>query len=130
MGDNRVNNQMISVIDDDEPTRRALVDLMCAKGFNASAFASAEAFLASDAFRTSQCIITDIQMPGLSGIDLKRCLDAEACVTPVIMITARLERRIKEEAALNGAFCFLAKPFQISDLLACVDNALGIGGGK
>jgi FixJ family two-component response regulator len=120
---------MISVIDDDEPTRRALVDLMRAKGFNANCYASAEDFLRADARRYSRCIITDIQMPGLSGIDLKRRLNAEAVRTPVIMITARLERRFKQEAANCGAFCFLAKPFAISDLFDCVNRALATGEG-
>ncbi len=122
-----MNDPVISVIDDDEATRDALVDLMRAKGLDACCYASAEEFLGSEAHWSSRCIVTDIQMPGMSGIDLKRRLDAEDCRTPVIMITARLEQRIQRQVADCGAFCFLAKPFPIGELFACVQKALASG---
>jgi len=120
-----VSERIISIIDDDGPTRSALAGLMEAKGFAAHAYASAEEFLASGAAGTSDCIITDIQMPGLSGIDLKQRLDAASCPTPVIMITARLEQRLHDSAKASGAFCLLLKPFKADALLACVERAIG-----
>jgi FixJ family two-component response regulator len=115
---------MIAIIDDDEQTRSALAGLMRAKGFDARAFASAEEFLDAGASSESQCVITDIQMPGLSGIDLKRRLDSIHCTVPVIMITARTEKLLHDQAIASGSFCLLRKPFRTDALLACVERAL------
>jgi len=119
-----VNEPIISIIDDDEPTRSALAGLMRAMGFDAKVYGCAEDFLKARACETSQCIITDIHMPGLSGIELKQRLDAENCRTPVIMITARREERLHRLAMAGGAFCFLCKPFKSDVLIACVERAL------
>ena len=118
---------MIVVIDDDEATRQSLVDLMRARGLVARCYASAEEFLGSETHYASQCIVTDIQMPGMSGIELKHHLDAESCRTPVIMITARLDRRVQQDAIASGAFCFLAKPFPMGELFSCVQRAIAAG---
>jgi FixJ family two-component response regulator len=123
-----LKDRIIAIIDDDGPTRSALVGLMTAKGFLAQAYASAEAFLESGAAGRSACIITDIHMPGLSGIDLKRKLDADQCTVPVIMITARLEQRLQRNAIASGAFCLLLKPFKMDALLDCVERALAGSG--
>jgi FixJ family two-component response regulator len=98
--------------------------LVCASGYQALVYDSAESFLASPARTQSSCIITDIQMPGLTGIELKQRLDAIASNTPVIMITARVEERIHLQARNSGAFCFLRKPFKASALMDCVRRAL------
>ena len=119
-----MNDPVISIIDDDEATRSAVSALMRASGYNAVAYDSAEHFLASAASDGSDCIITDIQMPGLTGIELKRRLESEACATPVIMITARVEERLLAEARASGAFCLLRKPFKASALIECVRRAL------
>jgi FixJ family two-component response regulator len=119
-----VKDAVISVIDDDEATCSAVAGLMRAKGFSVSAYHSAEDFLRAGAGEASQCIITDIQMPGLSGIELKQRLDTENCKTPVIMITARLEQRLHNLALASGAFCLLRKPFKAAALIACVEKAL------
>jgi FixJ family two-component response regulator len=118
---------VISVIDDDGAARAAVVALMRAKGFETRSFVSAEEFLLADASETSQCIITDIQMPGLSGIELKQKLDACNCKTPVIMITARVEPRLHSLALASGAFCLLRKPFKANTLIECVERALACG---
>jgi FixJ family two-component response regulator len=119
-----VRDEIISIIDDDEATRAAVVGLMRAKGFCVTAYASAEDFLRAVDREASQCIITDIQMPGLSGIELKQRLTAENCAIPVIMITARVEERLHSLALASGAFCLLRKPFKSTVLIECVERAL------
>ena len=98
----------------------AVPELMRASGYSPVAYDFAENFLASDASGSSDCIITDIQMPGLTGIELKQRLEAGACATPVIMITARREERLLAQARASGAFCLLRKPFKASALIDCV----------
>jgi FixJ family two-component response regulator len=119
-----VKSAIISIIDDDLATRSALAALMRAKGFDVKAYESAEDFLEAGAQETSQCIITDIQMPGLSGIELKQRLNDGKCTIPVIMITARAENRLHALAVESGAFCLLRKPFKSHALLECVERAL------
>jgi FixJ family two-component response regulator len=122
-----LNDPVISIIDDDEAARSAVAALVRASGYQALAYDSAESFLASHALACSSCIITDLQMPGLTGIDLKRRLDAAACHTPVIIITARVEERLHAQARDSGAFGFLRKPFKASALMDCVRRALSQG---
>src|SRR5277367_521787 len=119
-----MNSVVISIIDDDEPTRSAVAALMRAKGFTPSTYESAEAFLDARGQGTSRCIITDIFMPGLSGIELKQRLNKDACAVPVIMISARLEDRLESAALDAGAFCVLRKPFKAHALIQCVEKAL------
>ncbi|MFT3723259.1 MAG: response regulator [Hyphomonadaceae bacterium] len=113
----------ITIIDDDDSLRAALVGLVRSLGYNASGFASAEEFLA--ALPVSDCIVTDIQMPGLSGIDLKNELVRKGHATPVIMITARGDAGLEQRARASGASCFLKKPFETSELVMCIEAALG-----
>jgi FixJ family two-component response regulator len=119
-----VNSPVISIIDDDEPTRVAVAALMRAKGYLPSTYDSAEGFLDAGAQNNSQCIITDIYMPGLSGIELKQRLNKDCCRVPVIMISARLEDRLQALAVEAGAFCVLRKPFKAHALISCVEKAL------
>jgi FixJ family two-component response regulator len=119
-----MGNPVISIIDDDEPTRSAVAALMRAKGFAPTTFESAEGFLDAKGQETSQCIITDIFMAGLSGIELKQRLNDECCIVPVIMISARLEDRLESIAREAGAFCVLRKPFKAHALIRCVEKAL------
>jgi FixJ family two-component response regulator len=114
----------ISVIDDDEPLRLALVGLLRSVGYVGHGFASAEVFLASDALQHAACVITDLQMPGMSGIDLKYELIARQCLVPVIMITARTDATLEAKARASGAMCFLKKPFDATELVACIERAL------
>ena len=119
-----MKHAQISIIDDDVATRLALAALMRAKGFDAKVYKSAEDFLQAGALETSRCIITDIQMPGLSGIELKQRLNSGKCTIPVIMITARAEKRLHDLALKSGAFCLLRKPFKSRALIECVERAL------
>lgn len=114
---------LIAIIDDDASLRLALVGLVRSLGYRADGFASAEDFLGG-AWRDSACIVTDIQMSGLSGIELKQRLAAEGGVAPVIMITARTETGLHERALASGALCVLKKPFAAEALIECLDKAL------
>ena len=107
-----LDDPVISIIDDDEAARSAVAALVRASGYQALAYKSAESFLASPALARSSCIITDIQMPGITGIELKQRLDAAACHTPVIMITARVEERLHTQAQRKWSFRFPAQTFQ------------------
>ena len=115
---------LISIIDDDESLRAALVGLVRSLGYRASGFATAEDFLAADLANASAAIVTDIQMPGLSGIELKERLTADGCAAPVIMITARAEPGLQERAFASGALCVLKKPFAAEALIDCLERAL------
>src|SRR5262249_18579297 len=115
---------LISIVDDDDSLRAALVGLIRSLGYQASSFASAEAFLEAGAAQTSACIVTDIQMPGLSGIDLKERLTHDGVTAPVIMITARAEHGLTERAFASGAACVLKKPFAAEALIECLERVL------
>jgi FixJ family two-component response regulator len=119
-----VTERVISIIEDDKATRAALSGLMRARGFATRTFSCAEDFLAEKAFETSHCIITDIHMPGLTGIELKEQLDRAQCSVPIIMITARLEESTQRRALASGALCLLRKPLNTEALMACVESAL------
>lgn len=115
---------LISIIDDDDSLRAALVGLVRSLGYRASGFASAEDFLATGAAKDCACIVTDIQMPGLSGIELKQRLAQGGSAAPVIMITARTEAGLREKAVASGAICVLQKPFAAEALIDCIEKAI------
>ena len=114
----------IVVIDDDESFRMALVDGLCSLGFAACGFASAEEFIGSPADASCDCVINDIHMPGMSGLDLGRLIAARRSDVPVIMITARSDHGVEAHAVANGACGLLRKPFNTDDLICCLDRAL------
>jgi FixJ family two-component response regulator len=116
---------VIAVIDDDDSFRDSLVELLCSYAYGVRDFASADAFIATDEIDSYDCVITDIHMPGMNGIDLKRHLTARNFRVPVIMITARAEPGLEESAATSGAVCLLRKPFKADVLIGCVEKALG-----
>jgi FixJ family two-component response regulator len=118
-----VSCPLVSVIDDDESILLALAGLLKSFGFEAKTYCSAEEFIRSGLCETPNCIITDIQMPGLSGIELKQWLDAHSSVVPVIMITGRFEPHLHTQALASGAVCVLKKPFKADTLLDCLKRA-------
>jgi FixJ family two-component response regulator len=115
----------VAIIDDDESLRLALVGLVRSLGMDARGFASAEDFLQSGEAKRFACVVTDIQMPGMSGIDLKLHLAAKGCPLPVIIITARPDPGLEEKAMAAGAVAFLRKPFEANVLIAQLEKALG-----
>lgn len=116
----------IAVIEDDSSLQAALEALLRSLGYRAAGFSSAEAFLQSRDPETVDCVITDVQMGGMSGIELKRRLSALRSDIPVIMITARTETALLERARSSGAFCLLSKPFEAGRLADCLERALAV----
>jgi FixJ family two-component response regulator len=117
---------LIAVIDDDEPFRTALVESLCSLTYRACGFASAEAFFAAGGESSCDCVITDIHMPGMSGLDLQRLLMARDRRVPVILITARGGPGLEARAAASGAVCLLRKPFGADALIGYLEKALEV----
>ena len=115
---------LIAVIDDDESFRMALVECLGSLGYGARGFASAEEFIAWEVDASCDCLITDIHMPGMSGLDLARLLTGRRRGVPVVMVTARSDLGIDAHAAADGAICLLRKPFKTEALIDCLDKAL------
>jgi len=111
-------------VDDDEAVQRALQDLIESDGLSALCFGSAEQFLVSEARSKAACLIADIRMPGMSGLELQAKLKTERCRIPVIFITAHGDARIRIHAMRQGAVEFLSKPFDGAVLLEIVHTAL------
>jgi FixJ family two-component response regulator len=118
-----VSGPLIAIIDDDDSMLSAIASLLRSVGFATKTYCSAEDFIGSGCHVASSCIITDIHMPGLSGIELKYWLNAHSSFVPVIMITARSEPHLKAQALASGAICFLKKPFAAQALLDCLKRA-------
>jgi FixJ family two-component response regulator len=115
---------VISVIDDDASVRAATNNLLSSHGYLVHAFASAEEFLQSARLDDSSCVIADVQMPAMSGLDLLTHMRAHGYAAPFIFITAFPEESVRARALKAGAICFLAKPFVAPDLITCVEAAL------
>jgi FixJ family two-component response regulator len=124
------NMPLISIVDDDESIRESTEGLVRSLGYRAATFASAEEFLQSDSVDNTSCLITDVQMPGLSGIDLQRGLIARGVEMPTIFITAFPEEGTRLRALTAGAFGYLGKPFSEESLIKCLDKAFGRSGEK
>jgi FixJ family two-component response regulator len=116
---------LISIVDDDESMRESTKGLVRSLGYQAAAFASAEEFMQSDSLDSTSCLIADVQMPGLSGIDLQRWLIDRGVQMPTIFITAFPEEVTRLRAVKAGAVGYLGKPFSEESLLKCLDTALG-----
>jgi FixJ family two-component response regulator len=116
----------IAVIDDDDSFRGALVESLSSLGYGCSGFASAEAYLRVIGKKSLNCIVTDIHMPGMSGLDLVNRLAARGSPTriPVVLITACADSDLEAKAAAAGAACLLRKPFEINDLIECIEGAV------
>ena len=115
---------LVSIVDDDESIREAAKGLVRSLGYSAVAFGSAEEFLGSDHLGDTSCLITDVQMPGLSGVELQRQLSEQGHSMPIIFITAFPEERIRKEVLETGAIDYLSKPFSEESLIGCLDTAL------
>jgi FixJ family two-component response regulator len=119
---------VVSIVDDDESVRAATQCLVRSLGYAARTFASAEEFLASPYVGETACVIADVQMRKLSGLDLQNRLRAEGNGTPIIFITAFPEEKIKTRALKEGAVCFLSKPFDGQVMIDCLTTALAAKG--
>ncbi len=115
---------MIAIVDDDEAVRVATGHLLRALGLETQTFESAEAFLQSAPVTEWSCVISDVNMPGLSGIELQRSLLARGRRIPFIFITAFPDQAVQDRALKAGAVGFLSKPFASCDLIECLERAL------
>ena len=118
-------NPVISIIDDDESVREAIESLIKSVGLGARVFSSAEDFLNSNRIKETSCLILDIRMPGMSGLELQRRLAAEGFGVPIIFISAHSDDQIRAQAMDAGAVDFLFKPFSEEALVDAVHTALG-----
>ena len=114
----------VSIVDDDESVRNAISSLVRSMGMESLVFSSANAFIASGCQAQSDCLITDVQMPGLSGTELQHQLLEQGSTLPIIFVTAYPQPAVAQRALGRGAVCFLAKPFDANALIACIETAL------
>jgi FixJ family two-component response regulator len=122
--DREGNARIIAIVDDDESVRFALKGMMKSVGLSAQAFASAEEFLNSGILHQTACLIADIRMPGMSGLELQKKLNSERYRIPTIFITAHGDAKMRLQALRAGAVEFLAKPFDDEVLLENIRAAL------
>lgn len=122
------NIHLISVVDDDASVRESLQRLIRSAGFAVKVFASAKEFLNSDHLRATRCLILDVRMPAMNGLELQRLLVQAAIEIPVIFITAHGDETARSQALKNGAVGYLLKPFSEEALLNAIDAALGSRG--
>lgn len=119
-----MREQLVAVIEDDESYRGAVQRLLHTAGLSVQSFDSAEAFLNSGRQHVTGCIVTDIRMPGMSGLELQSKLNSEHCSIPTIFITAHGDEKLRLQAMRGGAVKFLVKPFEGETLLEAVRVAL------
>ena len=115
---------LISIVDDDESMREAIKGLMRSLGYRVEAVASAQEFLSSRNGRRASCVIADMQMPGMTGLELHQRLLASGNPIPTILITAYPDNGVRERALAAGVIGYLSKPFEQDDLLTCIRSAL------
>ncbi len=118
---------VISIVDDDESVREAVMSLMRSLGFDSEAFLSAEDFLRSDRRHSTSCLIADVQMPGMTGLELLRHLAASDSPIPTVLITAHADESVRTSALSAGVVGFLTKPFKDNDLVHYINSALEPG---
>ena len=118
------SSRLIAIVDDDQSVQCALQDLIESEGLSTLCFGSAEQFLDSGAQHTAGCLIADIRMPGMSGIELQAKLKADRCRIPIIFITAHGDVKMRIQAMRDGAVEFLTKPFDNAVLLETVHAAV------
>jgi FixJ family two-component response regulator len=115
---------VISVIDDDPSIRVAANNLLRSRGYAVQTFASAEEFLRSPHLGQTSCVIADVQMSAMSGLELPAAMRAKGHIAPFIFITAFPDDNLRARAMKAGAICFLAKPFAVPTLITCLETAL------
>ena len=119
-----LNSRLISIVDDDQPFRESMRRLVILLGYTVEAFSSAADFLASRLLPETACLIADINMPGMTGIELHRHLVDAGCAIPTILVTAYPEEAVRERALKDGVVCYLSKPVDDNHLERCLRSAL------
>jgi FixJ family two-component response regulator len=123
MSDDR---SVVMIVDDDESIRRAARRLIKSYGLPVATFTSAEDFLASGRLDETACLVLDVNMPGLSGLELQSQLVAGGHRIPIVFITAYTDETMRSRALKAGAFCYLIKPFEENELLDCIHRACAV----
>ncbi len=119
---------LISIVDDDESIRQALKSLIDSVGFHAEVFSSGEEFLNSGRFRDTACLIVDVRMPGMGGLELQERIKAAESVVPIIFISAHDDGEARAKGMQAGAVDFLQKPFSEDALLRAISRSLALHG--
>jgi FixJ family two-component response regulator len=119
---------VIGIVDDDESVRDSISSLLRSAGYKTESFESAEAYLNSDRASEPNCLLLDVRMPGLSGLQLQSELNHQKVSIPVIFITAHPDEQVRERALSEGAVAVLGKPFNDEVLLSAIDSAVGSKG--
>ena len=120
------NHSVICIVDDDVSVRESLEGLMRSVGFAVNTFASAEEFLDSDRLRNTECLILDVRLAGMNGLELQRQLASSHSEIPIIFITSYEDDEVRARALNRGAVAYLLKPFNDEELLDAIDAALQI----
>ncbi len=120
----------VLLVEDDESMRSALQRLLCAFGFECDAFASAESLLASGPGEGAACVVSDLKLPGMSGLELLRELRARVGWPPLVLITAHDVPGLAADAARRGAAAYLPKPFAGTALVQAINDVLGAAGAR
>ena len=120
------NNPTVAIVDDDESVRDTTKDLLDSAGLSAATFDSAESFLQAKNVRAIRCLVADMRMSGMTGLELHGHLAAAGTPIPTVLITAYPDERVRSRALSTGVICFLAKPFSPEDLLTCIETALRV----
>ena len=115
---------VVAIVDDDQSFRDGISDLVNSMGFDSETFERAEHFLQSENLNRTSCLITDMRMPGMTGLELHNRLVAAGKRIPTIVITAFPKERERQRAIQAGIVCFLAKPFDEAQLVDCITSAL------
>lgn len=118
------NTELVAIVDDDPFVRAATSSLVRSFGWRARAFDSAAAFLASDVLRQVDCLVCDIQMPAMDGIELLGQLEREGIRLPTLLVTAFASARVRERVAAGAALCLIEKPIEAAELEAWIGRAL------
>jgi FixJ family two-component response regulator len=119
---------LIAIVDDDDSFRRATTSFIRSLGYAALQFASADSFLKSDRLHDTDCLISDVHMPGMDGIELQRKLIVQGYQLPIIFVTAFSEMSARAQTLAAGAIGFLDKPFSDEELIVCLNRALAVNG--
>ncbi len=120
-----VERLLVSVVDDDESVRESLPELLRQLGFDARAFSSAESFLTSGLAGETKCLILDVAMPGMSGLDLQQELTRRGQAIPIVFITGQRDEAVRPRVLARGAVACLFKPFSETALVEAIGAALG-----
>ena len=116
--------ELVSIVEDDEPFRESMRNLVTALGYATEAFPSAASFLASPRLAETACLVADVQMPGMTGLELHRHLLAAGYAIPTILVTAYPQESVRKRALKDGVVCYLGKPVDDDDLEHCLGRAL------